>query len=184
MTSRPSPTSGSILDPFRGRMHFVVVTMLGGAAAKGPIRRETGGTSCGGGHQPADHGSGGNVGEQSTAIFAPDLPLGPLDLRRFGSALRAGGDECGFSCGTPWDSSPGWSPAHAKGLPTRLPAFRVAVGMSLLTVAVLASLLRISLPHVLTRAGFDRAQGAEPSQATSKDVSRLALRLDLIASLL
>jgi hypothetical protein len=56
--------------------------------------------------------------------------------------------------------------------------------MSLLTVAVLASLLRISLPHVLTRAGFDRAQGAEPSQATSKDVSRLALRLDLIASLL
>ncbi len=113
---------------------------------------------------------GGNVGTQSSTIFARGLVLGHINVRRF---LRyffkemAVGITMGTLLGLPagfiaylWQAEPG---------------FGLAVGISLALTVTLASTLGFLIPFILYKLNLDQAAGSDPIITTLKDITSLVI---------
>ena len=177
---------GPILYPVRVRLLFLMVTLAGGLAVGGLIdsfEDTLGAVIAAAVFIPLVMDMGGNVGTQSTTIFARGLALGHIDLERFRSFLfrevRVGMTMAvvlGLMGGTiAW----AW-----QGAPNGIPELGVAVGVALAFSVTFASFLGFALPWLLVKLGADHAPGADPFITTIKDFTGLGVYFLLVSVLI
>jgi magnesium transporter len=179
-------TSGPILYPVRVRISFLLVTLAGGLMVGGLIERfedVLAAVVAVAVFVPLIMDMGGNVGTQSTTIFARGLALGHIDPRRFGRQLlrevRVG------ACMALVLATVGGTIAYLwQGAPNGIPLLGLAVGISLFTSVTLATFLGFALPWIMLKLGLDHAPGADPFITTIKDFTGLAVYFGLAATLL
>ena len=113
---------------------------------------------------------GGNVGTQSSTVFARGVVLGHIDVRRF---LRPFVREIGigFSMGVLIGLIAGTITSVWQGMPM----LGVAVGLSLVATMTLAALLGFLVPFVLIRFNVDQAAGSAPIITSIKDIAGLLI---------
>lgn len=177
---------GSIWYPVRVRIAFLIVTLIGGLLVGGLIDRFEGvlaSVLAAAVFIPLVMDMGGNVGTQSTTIFARGLALGHINLKRFGGHL---GREVliGMVMGALLGVMGGTVAYFWQGIPNGIPQIGVAVGISLFAVITLATFLGFILPWALLKLGLDHAPGADPFITTIKDFTGLALYFYLISLLI
>lgn len=177
---------GSILYPYRVRILFLLVTLAGGLAVGGLIDAFEGTLEAliaVAVFIPLIMDMGGNVGTQSTTIFARGLALGHINLRRFFRHLRREAG-VGLLMGATIGLAGGTVAYFWQGVPNGVPQLGLAVGISLFTVVIIASLLGFLLPYILVKIGLDHAPGADPFITTIKDFTGLALYFFLVTLLI
>ena len=113
---------------------------------------------------------GGNVGTQSSTIFARGLVLGHINVRRFLKYFfkeMAVGITMGTLLGLPAGIIAYWWQAE--------PGFGLAVGISLALTVTLASTLGFLIPFILFKLNLDQAAGSDPIITTLKDITGLII---------
>lgn len=175
-------TQGSIWYPVRLRILFLLITLAGGMLVGGVIDHfeETLATVVAAAiFIPVIMDMGGNVGTQSTTIFARGVALGHIDVDRFGGQLVRE-VTVGAIMGVVLGTLGGAFAYYWQGLPNNVPELGFAVGAALAVVIPLATLLGFLLPWILVKIGVDHASGADPFITTIKDFVSLALYFTLI----
>jgi magnesium transporter len=126
---------------------------------------------------------GGNVGTQSTTIFARGLAWQHIDLRHYWAYLFRElriGVIMGMILGVA-----GGAIAYVwQGAPNDVPQLGLAVGISLFAVITLAAVLGAALPRLLLSLGLDHGPAADPFITTIKDFVGLFLYFYLVSLLL
>lgn len=179
-------TQGPIWYPVRVRILFLFVTLIGGLLVGGLIDRfeETlAAVLAAAVFIPLVMDMGGNVGTQSTTIFARGFALGHIKLRQFWRYLVREG-LIGLSIGILLGSLAGVIAYFWQGVPNGIPQIGIAVGVSLAVVITLAAMLGFLLPFIMIKLGFDHAPGADPFITTIKDFVGLALYFFLVSTLI
>lgn len=179
-------TRGPILYAVSVRIVFLLVTVAGGLVTGGLIDQfeEVLATILAAAvFIPLVMDMGGNVGTQSTTIFARGLALGHIDLAKFWWHVRR---EVGIGLvmGLLLGVVTGVIAWQWQGIPNGFPQIGIAVGVSICAVVTLATFLGFLLPYTLTKLGFDHAPGADPFITTIKDFTGLALYFSLVNFLL
>ncbi len=179
-------TSGELVYPVRSRLFFLLVPLAGGFLVGGVIDQfedvlaAIAATAI---FIPVIMDTGGNVGTQSTTIFARGYALGHIDvghfLRHIFREVRVGAT-LGLILGV----LGGILAYFWQGAPNDIPELGVAVGISLFIAATLASLLGFLLPWILVKVGLDHAPGANPLITTVKDFTSLLVYFSLVAWLI
>lgn len=170
-------TTGPIGYTLKVRLAFLMVTLAGGLAVGGVIdafEDTLASVLALAIFVPLVMDMGGNVGTQSTTIFARGLALGHIDLARFRTFLsrevRVGATMAviiGLAGGT---IAYLW-----QGAPNGVPELGIAVGVALAFSVTFASFLGFFLPWLLIKLGADHAPGADPFITTIKDFTGLAV---------
>jgi magnesium transporter len=179
-------TQGSILYPVRARLIFLLVPLAGGFIVGGVIDQfeevlaAIVATAI---FIPVIMDTGGNVGTQSTTIFARGYALGHIEINNFLRYLfrevRVGA-VLGLILGT----LGGLLAYFWQGAPNDIPELGIAVGISLFIASTLACFLGFLLPWVLIKLGLDHAPGANPFITTLKDFTSLIVYFSLVAWLI
>lgn len=178
-------TQGSILYPVRLRITFLLVTLVGGFLVGGIIDRFEDLLATivvAAVFIPVIMDMGGNVGTQSTTIFARGLALGHIKLnhiyKHIGREMTIGA-VMGLVLGT----LAGTGAYFWQGVPNDVPEIGLAVFLALTIVVPLATFLGFFLPYVLLKLGWDHAPGADPFITTIKDFIGLSLYFTLVSLL-
>ena len=113
---------------------------------------------------------GGNVGTQSSTVFARGVVLGHISVKRF---LKPFAKEIGigFSMGVLIGAAAGVVTTVWQGIPM----LGVAVGLSLVATMTLAALLGFLVPFVLIKMNVDQAAGSAPIITSIKDIVGLLI---------
>jgi magnesium transporter len=113
---------------------------------------------------------GGNVGTQSSTVFARGVVLGHIHLKQFRRHfLKEIG--VGLSLGVLVGTISGVIAAVWQGMPL----LGLAVGLALMATMTLASLLGFLVPFILVKLNVDQAAGAAPIITSIKDVAGLLI---------
>lgn len=179
-------TQGNILYPVRVRILFLFVTLLGGLIVGGVIdtfEDTLEAVIAAAIFIPLIMDMGGNVGTQSTTIFARGFALGHIDLRRFWKYFFREG-AIGITIGAFLGTLGGFIAYLWQGAPNDIPQLGFAVGFSLFTVITLGAMLGFALPYIMIKLGFDHAPGADPFITTIKDFTGLSLYFFLVTTLI
>lgn len=180
-------TAGSIGYPVRIRLTFLLVTLAGGLMVGGLIDHfedVLASVIAVAIFIPLIMDMGGNVGTQSTTIFARGLALGHINLERFFRDHLWREMRVGIAMATVIGLVAGTIAFFWQGLPNDIPALGLAVGIALFFSVMTASVLGFLLPWIMLKIGVDHAPGADPFITTIKDFSGLAVYFLLVASLL
>lgn len=175
-------TSGSIWYPVRVRIAFLMVTLAGGFAVGGLIDTFEGTLEAvlvAAIFIPVIMDMGGNVGTQSTTIFARGFALGHITLGRFRAYLLRE-TSIGLTMGVFLGLIAGAAAYLWQGAPNGVPEIGAAVGISIVTVVTLGCVLGFVLPYIMVRMGLDHAPGADPFITTIKDFVGLSLYFVLV----
>lgn len=179
-------TQGGIWYPVRVRVVFLFVTLVGGLLVGGLIdafEETLAAVLAAAVFIPLVMDMGGNVGTQSTTIFARGFALGHIQLSEFWRYfLREG--LIGLTMGVFLGSVAGVVAYFWQGAPNDIPQLGIAVGVALTTVITLAAMLGFLLPYLMVKMGLDHAPGADPFITTIKDFTGLALYFWLVALLI
>jgi magnesium transporter len=179
-------TQGSIWYPIRVRLLFLLVTLAGGLAvgtlidAFEDVLMAVVAVAI---FIPLIMDMGGNVGTQSTTIFARGFALGHIQLDRF-KAYFLREASVGLVMGVVIGIAAGVIAYYWQGVPNGVPELGIAVGVALFTTVTLACMLGFLLPYAMVKVGIDHAPGADPFITTIKDFSGLAVYFFLVAWLL
>jgi magnesium transporter len=179
-------TQGSILYPVRVRILFLFVTLIGGLIVGGVIdtfEDTLEAVIAAAIFIPLVMDMGGNVGTQSTTIFARGFALGHINLKKFWNYLLREGS-IGLTIGALLGTLAGVIAYYWQGAPNDIPQLGIAVGVSLFVVITLAAMLGFALPYIMIKLGFDHAPGADPFITTIKDFVGLALYFYLVTTLI
>ncbi len=176
-------TQGNIFYPVRLRLAFLFITLIGGFIVGGVIDRFEELLSAivvAAVFIPVIMDMGGNVGTQSTTIFARGLALGHIKLAKIWKHIAR---ELGVGAliGLILGLLAGIGAYFWQGVPNDLPQIGLAVGLSLMIVLPLASFLGFLIPYVLLKMGWDHAPGADPFITTIKDFIGLTLYFTLVS---
>lgn len=179
-------TQDNILYPVRLRITFLFITLIGGFLVGGVIDRFEDLLSAivvAAVFIPVIMDMGGNVGTQSTTIFARGLALGHIKLEKIWKHI---GREMGIGAliGLVLGVLAGAGAYFWQGAPNDLPQIGLAVGLSLMIVLPLASFLGFFIPYMLLKFGWDHAPGADPFITTIKDFVGLTLYFTLVSVLI
>lgn len=175
-------TSGPILYSLKVRIPFLFVALAGGLAVGGLVEFWEGTLEALVAlafFVPVIMDMAGNVGTQSSTIFARGLALGHIDPKRFGPCL-AREVAVGASMAVVFGLIGGVIAAVWQGIPE----LGLVVGLSLFAGLTIAAGLGFLLPWVLYKLGFDHAPGADPFITTIKDFTALAVYFALAATLI
>ncbi|TVR77372.1 MAG: magnesium transporter, partial [Sphaerobacteraceae bacterium] len=176
-------TGGELIYPVRSRLFFLLVPLAGGFLVGGVIDQFEDvlaaivATAI---FIPVIMDTGGNVGTQSTTIFARGYALGHIDVGRFFRHIIRE-VRIGATLGLILGTLGGILAFFWQGAPNDIPELGIAVGVSLFIAATLASLLGFLLPWLLVKAGLDHAPGANPLITTIKDFTSLLVYFSLVA---
>ena len=177
---------GSIGYPVKVRLAFLMVTLIGGLAVGGIIdafEDVLGSVLALAIFIPLVMDMGGNVGTQSTTIFARGLALGHINLTRFrGHLLRE--VSVGLTMAAVIGVVGGVIAFLWQGAPNDVPELGIAVGVALAFSVTFATFLGFALPFLLIKLGLDHAPGADPFITTIKDFTGLAVYFLMAAWLL
>lgn len=175
-------TQGPIWYAVRSRIIFLLITVLGGLAVGSVIDNFEAvlqSVLVAAIFIPMVMDMGGNVGTQSTTIFARGLALGHIDMSRFLSHL-AREVRTGLVMGAILGTITGTISYFWQGVPNDIPQIGIAVGISVFSVVTIATFLGFFLPWLLTKVGIDHAPGADPFLTTIKDFVGLLLYFSLV----
>ncbi len=178
-------TGGSIWYPVRVRIMYLMIVLVGGFIVGGVV----------GAYEellealvitavfvPLIMDMGGNVGTQSTTIFARGLALGHIDMKQFfPKFLREG--LIGIVMGVILGVLGGTIAYLWQGAPNDVPQLGLAVGIALFSVVTIAAFLGFALPFILVKLGFDHAPGADPFVTTIKDFTGLLIYFGVVAAI-
>lgn len=156
---------GSLWYPIRLRMMFLFVTLAGGFIVGGLIdfyEEVLEAVIVAAVFIPVLMDMGGNVGTQSSTIFARGLALGHINTQKFFSHLTRE-FSVGVVMGLVLGLIGGFVAWFWQGAPNGIPEIGLAVGIGLAVVVPVAALLGFVLPYILLKLGFDHAPGADPS---------------------
>lgn len=126
---------------------------------------------------------GGNVGTQSTTVFARGLAWQHIDIRRYGGYLFRE-FRIGAIMGLILGAAGGLIAFLWQGLPNGIPQLGLAVGLSLFIVITFAAVLGALIPWVLLKLGFDHGPSADPFITTIKDFTGLLLYFYFVSAFL
>ncbi len=171
-------TQGGIGYPVRVRLAFLMVTLAGGLMVGGLIdhfEEVLAAVVALAVFIPLVMDMGGNVGTQSTTIFARGLALGHINLDAFFRKHLAREVVVGLVMGVLLGTLAGLIAWWWQGAPNDIPQLGIVVGFSLFFAVTTASLLGFLLPWVMLKIGVDHAPGADPFITTIKDFSGLAV---------
>ncbi len=175
-------TQGGIWYPVRVRILFLFVTLLGGLLVGGVIDAFEEVLAAVVGVAifiPLVMDMGGNVGTQSTTIFARGLARGHINTQKFLTHLRRE-VSVGLVMGLILGIIGGTAAYFWQGAPNNIPQLGLAVGLSLFVVIPLATFLGFLLPWMMLKLGLDHAPGADPFITTIKDFIGLSLYFGLV----
>lgn len=176
-------TRGPILYPVRVRLAFLMVTLAGGLAVGGLIEQfedVLASVVAVAVFVPLVMDMGGNVGTQSTTIFARGLALGHISLGRIWRHIFRE-VRVGLAIGLIVGVLAGTVAYFWQGVPNDVPQLGLAVGIALTSTVTIASFLGFLLPWVMLKLGLDHAPGADPFMTTIKDFSGLFIYFALCA---
>lgn len=171
-------TSGGISYPVKVRLTFLMVTLAGGLMVGGLIDYFEGALEALVALAifiPLVMDMGGNVGTQSTTIFARGLALGHIDLKQFFRKHVTRELMVGLTMGLVLATVGGLVAYLWQGAPNGMPLLGVVVGVALMFSVTTACLLGFLLPWLLLKLGVDHAPGADPFITTIKDFSGLGV---------
>ena len=180
-------TQGSLSYPVGVRLAFLVVALAGGMAVGGVVEHFEGVLEALVAlaiFVPVIMDMGGNVGTQSSTIFARGVALGHIRLERFFSYHMVRELAVAVILGAILGLAGGLIAFFWQGLPNEMPMLGPVIGLSLFCAVTLASLLGFLLPWALLKLGLDHAPGADPFITTIKDFTALMIYFSLAAWLL
>jgi magnesium transporter len=180
-------TQGPIWYAVRVRLLFLLVTLVGGLIVGGLIdqfEEVLGAVIALAIFIPLVMDMGGNVGTQSTTIFARGYALGHIDLKGFfrKHVLREAG--VGLSMALVIGLVAGTAAYFWQGAPNGIPQLGIVVGVALFTAVLTASVLGFVLPWIMLKIGVDHAPGADPFITTIKDFTGLLVYFSMAAWLI
>jgi magnesium transporter len=177
---------GSSWYAIRLRILFLLVTLIGGMLVGGVIERfeeVLEAVVAAAIFIPLVMDMGGNVGTQSTTIFARGLAWNHINVDRFFPYLCREvriGAVMGFVLGL----AAGVISYFWQGVPNGIPQLGIAVGVALFCVVTLGAMLGAILPWIMLKFGFDHAPGADPFITTIKDFTGLWIYFTLVGLLI
>ena len=126
---------------------------------------------------------GGNVGTQSSTVFARGVVLGHINVKRFYKhfAKEIG---IGLSMGILVGVVAGVITAAWQGWQNDLPMIGLAVGLALAVTMTLAALLGFLVPYALIKFKVDQAAGSAPIITSIKDIAGLAIYFFFVSAFL
>jgi len=119
---------------------------------------------------------GGNVGTQSSTVFARGVVLGHIDIKNFAKHFSK---EVGV--GLSLGIIVGIISGTIASFWTGLPMLGLAVGLALVTTMTLAALLGFLVPFVLIKLNVDQAAGSAPIITSIKDIAGLLIYFGSVA---
>jgi len=173
---------GSSWYAIRLRILFLTITLIGGMLVGGVIERfeeilEA--VTAAAIFIPLVMDMGGNVGTQSTTIFARGLAWNHINVNRFLPYLLRE-VRIGASMGAILGLVAGIIAYFWQGAPNGIPQLGTAVGIALFCVITLGAVLGAILPWIMLKLGFDHAPGADPFITTIKDFTGLWVYFTLV----
>jgi len=171
--------NGNLWDIWKVRLPFLVITLVAGLFA---------GVIIGGFEEalesiaivamfiPLIMDMGGNVGTQSSTVFARGVVLGHIQVKYF---MKHFSKEIGigFSMGALIGTVAGTIVAIWQGMPL----LGLAVGLSLVVTMTLAALLGFLVPYVLIKFKVDQAAGSAPIITSIKDIAGLLIYFTFVS---
>ncbi len=169
-------TQGPIWYTVRVRVMFLLVTLAGGLLVGGLIdtfEDVLGAVIALAIFIPLVMDMGGNVGTQSSTIFARGYALGHITIADFWRKNFAREALVGMTMAVGIAVIAGTVAYFWQGVPNGIPQLGIVVGVALFTSVFLASMLGFLLPYIMVKIGVDHAPGADPFITTIKDFSGL-----------
>ena len=165
--------SGGLLTIWKVRLPFLFITvvagMLAGAVIEGfeEVLESVAAVAI---FIPLIMDMGGNVGSQSSTLFARGVALGHISIKNFAKHLikEIG---VGFTLGAVL----GLVSGIIAGVWQVMPMLGLAVGLALVFTVTLAALLGFLVPYVLVKIGADQAAGSAPIITSIKDIAGLVI---------
>lgn len=180
-------TQGAIGYTLKVRLAFLTVTLIGGLLVGGLIdhfEEVLGAILALAIFIPLVMDMGGNVGTQSSTIFARGLALGHIKMDQFFKNHMLRELKVGLAMGLLLSTMAGLIAYYWQGVPNDIPMLGVVVGVALMFSVTTGSLLGFLLPWLMLKIGVDHAPGADPFITTIKDFSGLAVYFLMAAWLL
>ena len=180
-------TQGPIWYTVRVRIMFLMVTLVGGLVVGGLIdtfEDVLGAVIALAIFIPLVMDMGGNVGTQSTTIFARGYALGHIRMENFMRKHLVREALVGLSMAVVIGIVAGTVAYFWQGVPNGIPQLGIVVGVALFTSVLTAACLGFLLPWVMVKIGVDHAPGADPFITTIKDFTGLLVYFLMAAWLL
>jgi magnesium transporter len=169
-------TQGPIWYAVRVRLAFLIVTLIGGLIVGGLIDNfedVLGAVIALAIFIPLVMDMGGNVGTQSTTIFARGYALGHIQMTGFWRRHVLREASVGVAMAVVIGLVAGTVAYLWQGVPNGIPQLGIVVGIALFTAVLTASVLGFILPWLMLKIGVDHAPGADPFITTIKDFTGL-----------
>ena len=177
---------GNAWYAIRLRILCLIITLIGGMLVGGLIEQfeeVLGAVVASAVFIPLVMDMGGNVGTQSTTIFARGLAWEHINIKNYLPYLLRE-LRIGAMMGVILGTTSGVISYFWQGLPNGVPLLGLAVGLALFCVVILGAMLGSILPWVMLKLGFDHATGADPFVTTIKDFTGLWIYFSLVGFLL
>jgi len=175
-------TKGSILKIWAVRLPFLIITLAAGMIAGLIIdgfEEILEGVIVVAFFIPLIMDMGGNVGTQSSTVFARGVVLGHINLKQFAKPFIKE-----LFVGISMGSIVGAIAGVIISLWLGIPMLGLAVGISLVATMTLAAVLGFLVPFVLIKLKVDQAAGSAPVITSIKDISGLFIYFALVALLM
>ncbi|MGY6704684.1 magnesium transporter [Roseinatronobacter sp.] len=169
-------TQGPIWYTVRVRILFLMVTLAGGLIVGGLIDQfedVLGAVIALAIFIPLVMDMGGNVGTQSSTIFARGFALGHVTMQDFWRKSFAREAMVGLVMAVGIALVAGTVAYFWQGVPNDIPQLGIVVGVALFTSVFTAACLGFLMPYVMVKMGIDHAPGADPFITTIKDFTGL-----------
>ena len=177
---------GNAWYSIRLRILFLIITLIGGMLVGGLIEQfeeVLENVVAAAIFIPLVMDMGGNVGTQSTTIFARGLAWNHIEVNKIAPYLFRE-VSIGAIMGVILGITAGVISYFWQGAPNGVPLLGLAVGISLFCVVTLGSFLGGIIPWIMLKLGFDHGPGADPFITTIKDFTGLWLYFSLVTLLL
>lgn len=169
-------TQGPIWYTVRVRILFLMVTLAGGLIVGGLIdsfEDVLGAVIALAIFIPLVMDMGGNVGTQSSTIFARGFALGHVTMQDFWRRSFAREAAVGLVMAVGIALVAGTVAYFWQGVPNDIPQLGIVVGVALFTSVFTAACLGFLMPYAMVKMGIDHAPGADPFITTIKDFTGL-----------
>ena len=176
--------NGSIWKIWKVRLPFLVITLVAGFLAGfviGGFEEALMSSAAVAIFIPLIMDMGGNVGTQSSTVFARGVVLGHIDTSQFFKHFLKE-TSVGLSIGSLVGVVAGVAAGIVSYMFQGTPLLGVAVGLALICTMTLAALLGFLVPFVLIKLNMDQAAGSAPIITSIKDISGLLIYFLLVSA--